>query len=790
MTHQLISGIAIDLLDADSAALEPTALKLRNICRSELEVIAVTGCVPGQSQIRAILLLAGSLLRLDTQEVEGLNSTIKTCVARSQNNRISLQLLSARVCMRKVIALNTNGSSRVKDIKPFAAQLSRRAFLFYNGHQALLCDDQRWRPTTSQSLSMTLPRADPAVYDPQKQNNTSIEGATWAMKYHAKFMKAFKPFWRARDKTPNQMLALVIPSATRPSVGVLYIGCAVANSQVVMAKLKQLESGSYIMSEFQFEESQIESESDDAELFQRSLAIIAGLHSLVEERKSSKQHLKLQTQHLELQSSQQNVKSGYVFQCVGRKKHVCDLRPRYARKKRKHNALQGPSQPVDSEDLSQAQLSQVPNDKDIAMGLLPDQADHASPDSDWDECDGDVDDFDDKNDIDKEALIRRMIFEWDDDNDAGDGAESDSSDLCEDDKADLDRLEELNGELAAACANQLATKSEDVVVKIADKVQSRCETTEFQSSTGSLPDSEQQQEALLQEVLSGGLWQAGKDNDDELAGAAAKQSVGPVTVTDRMVSDFQEDVSQTMEAFLQSWQAGLIDSINALVFRKENKNQAVNKELSLILHVQDESADVLLVQWSASHFNQGREIHLDEDNRIICPVNFLQRARTFDDGVHLILPCVGEMVRRVRKADRPYLPKPALQLMKLFKQSVLCHGRETEKSIVFDDEQSDIACAVCHSTDLRDTGMRSCALCGLTTHNACNGVVKSKCTKAQMACMSAGEKATQCCIDIIPHILLSTTQSEQVGSAMETPWSSLLEPVHTRLCCLACALFV
>lgn len=137
------AGIAAELLDHDATLVETTARKFRELCHDELQIIAVAGSVPSNSKTRAILLVAGSMLRLDIQELEGLNSMVKIAIARAQNNRIELPLLSSRVCLRKLIAMNTHGSVRVRDVKPYAACLCKSATIFADGYQALHDDVSR-----------------------------------------------------------------------------------------------------------------------------------------------------------------------------------------------------------------------------------------------------------------------------------------------------------------------------------------------------------------------------------------------------------------------------------------------------------------------------------------------------------------------------------------------------------------------------------------------------------------------------------------------------------------------
>lgn len=79
-------------------------------------------------KLRALLVQSALLIRLDTQELESFNSILKVTIGRGGNNRMSLELLCSRACLRKVVAMCSGGATRVKDVKPFAASLARSVF--------------------------------------------------------------------------------------------------------------------------------------------------------------------------------------------------------------------------------------------------------------------------------------------------------------------------------------------------------------------------------------------------------------------------------------------------------------------------------------------------------------------------------------------------------------------------------------------------------------------------------------------------------------------------------------
>lgn len=427
-----------------------------------------------------------------------------------------------------------------------------------------------------------------------------------------------------------------------------------------------------------------------------------------------------------------------------------------------------PAKPLQSESAPSAASSaplqhEIGNVDDATDTVLDDGASSGS-----DCAPGHVEERDDH--------IRHLLFaDWDWDE------QSDTSELGEDDKADFSQLEDLNDEVAVACANVCAAEDEQVLANIADRVQNRCDNSLFQGSVASLPNVEQQQEALLQEVLSGGL---ARQSPGDIGGENAEADA---IVTETIVNEFLDGLSKpTEDAFFNAWEVGVAQAVEALVHRQKNKDQPISKELTLLLQVQNEAADVVLVQWSSSRLNEGRAIQLDEDNKIVCPVNFVQRSSVFDlrnEDIHVILPSVGEMVRRVKKSERPPLPEHALKLRQIFKQAIASHSQEADRSLVFDDndtESSNTVCAICNSssTGSGHNEIRSCALCGLAAHAKCNEILSSVSTDARVT-GSAGliEARARCCMTLFPRILLSSVQSEEqvAQSHSQSPWHTSLD---------------
>ena len=763
-------GIARELLDQNSDALESTALKFRTLCLGELEVIAVSGCVPCGSRTRAILLMSASLVKLDIQEVEGLNSMVKTAVARAGNNRITLPLLSSRVCMRKLISLGTQGSTRIKQIKPFAGALARSAFLFSNDHQALMDDENRWRPPTTASMTLQLPPADRMVFDPQSEEGLDSSG--WACKYHSMFMKMFKQSWKSTDKKPNQLLALVTPSLPDGAGSVYWVGCSIAHSQALMIKLVSAPVGRGFLI------------GDGSRMFHKSLEIIASLCELVgRQREEGRANLKLFTHKLVLKEHE--MEKCLLFEVSGRKTALCELRARYQRKKKTGPKGGDKSQPLSASASTATLTAGKSSSSSFVCHAIKDDNDHNLDDLFGDVGSAsDIDDSHDSNASDsdwavacveqrtnRDQEIRRMLFD-----DLADMSDSELSDLQGDDKQDLEDLFELNRDMAVLCANRCADENEHVISKVADTVQDRLDSTTLAPIMTTLADSDQQQEALLQEVLTGAT----------LISSEVEQQHASFC-RDKSPDRLPQNVSTAMEdCFLETWSESVRKSCDALAHRLQNKNRSIgeNSELSLVLEIQDASASVCLVQWSSTNICNGRIIHLDEQNRIVCPVNFMQKARTFVSKEHFVLlPAVGECVRKVRKIDRPYLPGNALVLMQMFQRAIDGHVRDSESGLALDtDQTARNVCAICQSGGdcSGHDDLRLCALCGQNSHVRCSDNIVSK--PDRLVGISACVDISSLCLAIIPNILLGGNDSG-LGSSSDrsavvgTSWSSCLVAV-------------
>lgn len=122
-------GIAQELL-GDPLHLERTTKNIVSICRYTFENMASSGCLGASDPLRGILIQAA----LDVQELESLNSMIKTMVSRSSTT-ITLELLASRVCARKLLSTAIGDNPKLYIAKAAAAQLAKGAYTFFDDHK-------------------------------------------------------------------------------------------------------------------------------------------------------------------------------------------------------------------------------------------------------------------------------------------------------------------------------------------------------------------------------------------------------------------------------------------------------------------------------------------------------------------------------------------------------------------------------------------------------------------------------------------------------------------------------
>lgn len=544
--------VARELLDADPSTLESTTRKIRHLCYQELQVAAVSGCMLSDGRLRACLLMAASLIRLDIQELEGLNSMIKLAVARSKNNRLTLQLLTSRVCARKIVSLYTAGAIKYKAIIPAAAALAKSAFLYHGAHRELLEDTERWQSCSEAKMV----GGDPHVYDPAIAHTPE---QIWAAKYNKMFMRQVRAHEKDSRLSRDTVFALLLPPAQQHLPPDVWVVICVTRSQAMMLKAFRSRDGTFSL-------------DGKEHKFVFSTSLIASLSERVADaaksRADTRSRLNLHSQVLQALETESSHAATVSFQLQGEPKQVAELRARYQRKTAEES-----EQPlaVEDSDIQYEELDDGDGDDDEDYeDDLP--AGDASPEAD------------------NEALMR-ALHGWDD-GDSGDDKcdEGGGTDCCsdgdiDDDQDDVAELDDLNIKLLAAATSQ---QSEAEAAQLNAKVE-HVAGASVTSCTLSPVDAET--EAVLQEFLLSAHHMhehpaaQPSSNPSASSSDSAPVSAGPKQRLGTASSAFSK---QSAARFCESWKLASEDSVAALTHRHKNSSRALgdNRHLDAMTHCQ------------------------------------------------------------------------------------------------------------------------------------------------------------------------------------------------------------
>lgn len=192
--------------------LDMTSKKITELCRDELHVLSVTGVLQREGRLRAILLTAALLLRIDIQELESLNSVLKVALQRAGTTRISLELLSSRVCIRKTIASQTGSSHKLSVVKPIAATMANNLYLVWPNVSGIVNDLCRWAPSSDERVPANdIQKWNPSVLPTRSQK--------WAQGFNKQFIKFLSEF-QSENAPGACKLALVVPQILQTQEGI------------------------------------------------------------------------------------------------------------------------------------------------------------------------------------------------------------------------------------------------------------------------------------------------------------------------------------------------------------------------------------------------------------------------------------------------------------------------------------------------------------------------------------------------------------------------------------------
>ncbi|CAL1132953.1 unnamed protein product [Cladocopium goreaui] len=312
-----------------------------------------------------------------------------------------------------------------------------------------------------------------------------------------------------------------------------------------------------------------------------SLAIIASLCTIATDRKNrGEPMLGISVQEMNMKLTLQD---GSIIDPVGPPSEVCKLRARYAHKpKPKQN---NKDDAIDDEDDTSE------DDGNVNTGQSSDMSDGDDSASDEDivskQC----------REKERDAQVMKLLFS-DDDNEIDDA--SSVNDAGSDfDNNDFDQLSQLNVSMAASAANRTAQVSEIGITEAADALQDQCDSAKKTDSTAFMSDADQQQEAILQQILLGQSGHGPGCNGNSHGDCKPHDKSYDPTIGEAERFRFEQSVAEPMaNAFVDHWKINVRQICEALTFREQGKDKprGDNGEMSLVLEVKDETATVKFVQ--------------------------------------------------------------------------------------------------------------------------------------------------------------------------------------------------
>lgn len=756
----LYAGVASSMLE--EADLDATSMKVLRLCESELVVVASTGILKRDSLLRSILVATALALRLDSQELESLNSMIKIAVNRAQNPLMTLELLSSRVCMRKTISMLTAGSSKFKIVEPIASQVADSCFLHSPNYVSVLQASDRWAP----SNDMTVCTPDRTLWDPLAVPSRSV---FWARPWNKQVVSKFKEY--SHGSTNHKLIALVVPVVSLCSdnrvdahTWRIYIPGEMSRSICMLLPLTLDNTGetsptlssesrsSYDLCALNNDlrtsldriVSGVKLSLDQKAKPVASISVIADLFAGCKLSGANAEHgldclrlieldynlsMVFPTHHRSAEPHAHHEPNAQAieFMSSGSLITMCNFKKIRSYKPRAKKAKTEP-EPVDEgndggDDLDIDMTHEIEALMNEALGV---DLDHTH-----DECD----------DCDDTKGVSSDNDHGDTHNDEGVGDRHNHGDMD-----DIKACEEMNDDIASAASVAFQERHKNDVTldghdHFLDDVPTHVQSLDTMQTCAS-----RDEEAWLKQILLGSnmeqaqivtfsdsaIDQRDAFNDTGIdCDHASQEHGGPVPFA---MPSFVPPSHQSIFVAADLWKTSVQTTAECLKDKHDSSSRSVGEynELSLLAFF-GETTRVDFVHWQNSVKMMGRPIELDETNGIICPVYYLLSASCWKGSV-IIHPATGCLVRKVKKSERPKCPLHLVRLREIFRfavEHVIC---EQSTPLLFtsstnqssrDTKSSDWICCCCNKA----TRFR-CICCLMYWHVECAHIVNERVLKA------------------------------------------------------------
>ena len=310
-------------------------------------------------------------------------------------------------------------------------------------------------------------------------------------------------------------------------------------------------------------------------------------------------------------------------------------------------------------------------------------------------------------------------------------------------------------------------------------------------------EADQDEEAFLQEVLlnsafaslsaksascqeASSSWSASAAPSSSSRPATAAATASAADAPQKNTPPHQMSPEMIRSA-AQKWMYGVTSSCFSVKRRFSSASTPIGREISIVAQIQshEEPArlDVYFVQWTTRPGEKmnGRILRLDDQQHVICPVNYVHYPVAFADTEYsVVCPAIGA---RVQRSQRSSIPPLSLRLYRMFQCAInlqTCVGDFFEQEhTLYLDESADAttllssSCVAC----LAEQGGCSCAWCQVSMHDECRAQLMQLIQGPEGAALLSklDEEAAFIHIGMLPNVLLRPSASASSTTSRPAP---------------------
>ena len=586
-------------------------------------------------------------------------------MAQANNPATSLELLSARVCVRKTLTLRAGGDTSLRKMKPVAMEFARTSTMFQGLERELFNDINRWSPPKPVPITPNQP----SLYDPSLAFTTQQK---WAIKWNSDLMKSLHQL----DDSDSDTIESV--SGETGQIAFMLGFCFEFTTHVQLCLVGEMSTRT--CHAMWLDHVARNGAGNEAWMipttlsFLASVDCIASLYDDAMYAAATKQYIKMSVVKLKMcPVNESSIDGRFRLQY-----YITDQQSCCTLKIRKRKPTTRTSSNAGNETGDERTIN---HDSDIG-----------DDDEDDDNVVGD-------HDADDESLLRLTAEELLGESEAW--LEEFQQSLDADIQfQDIASMEQLHTKLVAAAVDK--NQEDDGKSK---------STNDFDSLSVDEPEHTYEDgmgESVFQRYLNNSLKRngVGDQHEDDQGETVVQLTQSQV---DAAFYIWSRNITQSMDALYQM-------VLDLRRFDVHMFDSSIGNDISLLVHASGgESIEVVYVSWLKPHKKlEGRCISLDDDNCVVYPSHFTNHKVKFINPIIVL----SQSKVRVRKQSRESMPIEIRRLYSMFNAAL-----DVSTELDLDDSSVDIGetrrqCIGCHSNESGGV-LRRCALCLQCWHDDC-----------------------------------------------------------------------